>query len=141
MIEIKRKKQPAETRPERAQKPAEALDAQAMERYAQGAEPPVKGQIRPFTGIDEKRNYRAMYRAAFEYHERHNPPTVDREYWQTHTAGEDDIPQAELDYWARAIDDLLDTGQAYNNRFINSLLAVILDELDREYQAARRRRD
>lgn len=85
MIEIKRKGQAAAEMPaERAQMPAEGLDAQARGIHAPSAEPALKREIRPFTGIDEKRDYRAMYRAAFEYHDRHNPPRIDREYWQTH---------------------------------------------------------
>lgn len=83
MIEIKRKGQAAAEMPaERAQMPAEGLDAQARGIHALSAEPALKREIRPFTGIDEKRDYRAMYRAAFEYHDRHNPPRIDREYWQ-----------------------------------------------------------
>ena len=56
MIEIKRKGQAAAEMPaERAQMPAEGLDAQARGIHALSAEPALKREIRPFTGIDEKR--------------------------------------------------------------------------------------
>lgn len=140
MIEIKRKGQAAAEMPaERAQMPAEGLDAQARGKHALSAEPALKREIRPFTGIDEKRDYRAMYRAAFEYHDRHNPPRIDREYWQTHTPGEADPPQVDLDYWDKAAQDICEVSNRFSNdKFMMDLLAAIYDELGREYEAARR---
>lgn len=140
MIEIKRKGQAAAEMPtERAQMPAEGLDAQARGIHALSAEPALKREIRPFTGIDEKRDYRAMYRAAFEYHDRHNPPRIDREYWQTHTPGEADPPQVDLDYWDKAAQDICEVSNRFSNdKFMMDLLAAIYDELGREYEAARR---
>ena len=140
MIEIKRKGQAAAEMPaERAQMPAEGFDAQAKGIHALSAEPALKREIRPFTGIDEKRDYRAMYRAAFEYHDRHNPPRIDREYWQTHEPGVDDVPQAELDYWDKAAQDICEVSNRFSNdKFMMDLLAAIYDELGREYEAARR---
>lgn len=141
MIEIKRKGQAAAEMPaERAQMPAEGLDTQARGIHAHSAEPALKREIRPFTGIDEKRDYRAMYRAAFEYHDRHNPPRIDREYWQTHEPGVDDVPQAELDYWDKAAQDICEVSNRFgNDKFIVDLLAAIYDELGREYAGAQRR--
>lgn len=140
MIEIKRKGQAAAEMPaERAQMPAEWFDAQARGIHALSAEPALKREIRPFTGIDEKRDYRAMYRAAFEYHDRHNPPRIDREYWQTHTPGEADPPQVDLDYWDKAAQDICEVSNRFSNdKFMMDLLAAIYDELGREYEAARR---
>lgn len=140
MIEIKRKGQAAAEMPaERTQMPAEGLDAQARGIHALSAEPALKREIRPFTGIDEKRDYRAMYRAAFEYHDRHNPPRIDREYWQTHTPGEADPPQVDLDYWDKAAQDICEVSNRFSNgKFMMDLLAAIYDELGREYEAARR---
>ena len=140
MIEIKRKGQAAAEMPaERAQMPAEGLDAQARGIHALSAEPALKREIRPFTGIDEKRDYRAMYRAACEYHDRHNPPRIDREYWQTHTPGEADPPQVDLDYWDKAAQDICEVSNRFgNDKFIVDLLAAIYDELGREYADARR---
>lgn len=140
MIEIKRNKQPATQMPaERAQKPAEWLDAQKAGEYTPGAEPALKGEIKPFTGIDARRNYRAMYRAAFEYHDRHNPPRIDREYWQTHTPGEAEPPQVDLDYWEQAARDICEVSMRFSNdKFLMDLLGAIYDELLREYESARR---
>lgn len=141
MIEIKRKqKQPAQIPAERAQMPADGLEGQAMGRITPSTEPALKREIRPFTGIDEKRDYRAMYRAAFEYHDRHNPPRIDREYWQTHTPGEADPPQVDLDYWEKAAQDICEVSNRFgNDKFMMDLLVAIYDELGREYEAARRR--
>jgi hypothetical protein len=95
-----------------------------------------KGQLRPFTGIDKSRNYRAMYRAACDFHERHNPPTIDGEYWRTHKPGEDEEPQAELDYWENTVEDISATAGGFNNDpFITGLLVAIFEELEREYRA------
>lgn len=140
MIEIKRKGQAAAEMPaERVQMPAEGLDAQARGIHAPSAEPALKREIRPFTGIDEKRDYRAMYRAAFEYHDRHNPPRIDREYWQTHAPGEADPPQVDLDYWDKAAQDICEVSNRFgNDKFMMDLLAAIYDELGREYADARR---
>lgn len=80
-----------------------------------------------------------MYRAAFEYHDRHNPPRIDREYWQTHTPGEADPPQVDLDYWDKAAQDICEVSNRFSNdKFMMDLLAAIYDELGREYEAARR---
>ena len=140
MIEIKRKGQTAAEMPaDRAQMPAAGLDAQERGITAPGTEPALKRKIRPFTGIDERRDYRAMYRAAFEYHDRHNRPRIDREYWQAHTPGIDDTPQAELDYWDEAAQDICEVSNRFDNdKFIIDLLAAIYDELGREYAEARR---
>lgn len=139
MIEIKRRKQQAAQIPaERAQKPADGLEGQATGEYTPSAEHALKREIRPFSGIDEKRDYRAMYRAAFEYHDRHNPPRIDREYWQTHTPGVDDTPQAEIDYWDKAAQDICEVANRFSNdKFMTGLLCAIYDELGREYADAR----
>lgn len=119
---------------ERAQTAVEGLDAHSVVKYSPSAEPALKREIRPFTGIDAKRDYRAMYRAAFEYHDRHNPPQVIREYWQQHKPGEADPPQAELDYWAAAAQDACEVSNRFDNdKFVTGLLGAIYDELGREY--------
>ena len=95
-----------------------------------------KRQLRPFTGIDKNRNYRAMYRAACDFHERHNPPTVDGEYWRTHTPGEDEAPQAELDYWEAVCNDMTATANSLQqDPFLTGLIIAVFEELDREYNA------
>ena len=145
MIEIKRKQKQAEGQPaaqmpvKRAQKAADGLEAQARGIHAPSEETALKREIRPFMGIDEKRDYRAMYRAAFEYHDWHSPPRIDREYWQTHTPGVDDTPQADLDYWDKAAQDICEVSNHFgNDKFMMDLLCGIYDELGREYEAARR---
>jgi hypothetical protein len=97
---------------------------------------PVQRQLEPFTGMDKSRNYRAMYRAACNFHERHNPPTVDKEYWKSHIPGKDETPEAELQYWEKAVEDIGVTAGGFNNDpFLIGLLIAIFEELEREYKA------
>lgn len=95
-----------------------------------------QGKTEAFTDVSGTRNYKTLYRAAHDYHKRHFPPMVDRAYWETHTAGEDEPPQAELDYWEEAVNDMCATVNAYNNDpFLSGLLVAVFDELEREYQS------
>lgn len=88
-----------------------------------------------FMSASGTRNYRTLYRVAHDYHIRHNPPTVDREYWQTHTPGEDAPSPLELEYWTEAAKDISATAEAYDNdHFLTGLLIAVYDELEREYQ-------
>lgn len=97
-----------------------------------------KRKFEPFTDMSGERDYKKMYRAAHDFHERHNPPTVDREYWRTHTPGLDDTPQAEIDYWLEIAQDAGKTSAAGNNDpFLTALITAVIDELDREYKTGR----
>ena len=139
MIEIKRPRQPAEEiHAGRAQKPADGAEVQGQGEHIPGAEPALKREKKPFTGMDSARDYSAMYRAAFQFHRDHNPPRIDREYWQTHTPGADDIPQAEVDYWEGFGRDVMAACNRFaGDPFFISLLVAIGDELQREYKAVR----
>ena len=112
--------------------PFDAPPAKAEHNPAQAQ----RGRLnRKFTGIDEGRDYRAMYRAACNYHEQHNPPVVDREYWRTHQVGKDEVPQAELEYWEKAAIDIAAVAHSFgNDPFITGLLTAIYNELGREYK-------
>lgn len=121
---------------EDATTPFDAPPAQGPDTSTLPSKSPKKRQLRPFTGMDKSRNYRAMYRAACDFHEAHNPPTVDREYWRTHTPGEDETPQAELDYWEAVCDDMTATANSLQqDPFLTGLLIAIFEELEREYKA------
>lgn len=136
MIEIKRngQQQPAG----QAQKPAAGFSVQDAEETMPSTKPALKRAPGPFTGADEKRDYKAMYRAAYSYHEAHNPPQIDREYWRTHIPEINDTPPLEVDYWQRAALDIRPICDSFNNDpFIIGLLSEVYDELSREYQAAR----
>lgn len=123
---------------EGATTPFDAPTAQGAYTPTLPPKSPLKRQLRPFTGIDKSRNYRAMYRAACDFHERHNPPTVDGEYWRTHKPGEDEAPQAELDYWEAVCDDMTATANSLQqDPFLIGLLIAIFEELEREYKALR----
>jgi hypothetical protein len=94
----------------------------------------------PFTGTDQHRNYRAMYRAACDFHERHNPPRVEAAYWKSHIPGTDDPPPSEVEYWQRTAQDASDTATAQgNDPFLIGLLAAVYEELEREYEQRRKR--
>lgn len=66
------------------------------------------------------RSYNAMYRAAHDFHERHNPPRCDAEYW-TETAA-----------------DMMETAaKAGNPPFLQALLDAVYSELARESERLR----
>lgn len=134
MIEIQRRKQqiPVE-RTETAVNGPDALHGVSDQQSVARASNCLK---MAFTGIDEKRDYRAMYRTAFAYHESHNPPTVDREYWRTHEPGVDECPKSEIDYWERAAQDM--SAAAGGDPFLIGLLTAVYNELEREYRATQR---
>lgn len=80
---------------------------------------PRKG-LKPLTGLDPKRNYRAMYRAACDFHERYNPPQADN-------------PE---EYWNAVCDGMCEIGRRFDNDpFLTGLLLAVFDELEREYKA------
>ena len=140
MIEIKRRQQQAAQMPaERAQKPAGGLEGPAVGEYAHSTAPALKRETRPFSDVvDEKRDYRVICRAAFEYHDRHNPPRIDRKYWQTHTPGVDETPQTELDYWEQTAHDIQAEAERHGrDPFFVSLLEAVHAELAREYERER----
>ena len=138
MIEIKRNRQAAETPAARAQMPAERLDGKKAEELAHKSGQALNREFKPFTGIDSARDYRAMYRAVFEYHEDHNPPLVECEYWKTHKPGLDDTPETELEYWKQAAQDVSSVCSAFHDDpFFIGLMVDVYDELGREYEARR----
>ena len=123
---------------EAAQMPFEGPPALEADTSPATDKSPSERKLKPFTGMDTSRNYRALYRAACDYHEAHNPPTVNREYWKTHIPGEDETPQEEIDYWVEAAKGLRELDQRYNNDpFLTGLLVAIYDELSKEYRARR----
>ena len=121
---------------EGATTPFDAPPAREADTPTPPPKSPAQRQLEPFTGMDKSRNYRAMYRAACNFHERHNPPTVDSEYWKNHIPGKDEAPEAELQYWEKAVEDIGVTAGGFNNDpFITGLLVAIFEELEREYKA------
>lgn len=96
------------------------------------------GKGAPFTDHTGTRSYKRMYRQAIDFHQRHAPPMIERDYWRTHTPGEDDIPAAESKYWDETTKDMIRTAAACNNDpFLMGFLMAITDELEREYMACR----
>lgn len=99
---------------------------------------PSEGKTEAFTDHTGTRNYNAAYRAAHDYHRRHSPPTVNREYWRSHTVGVDDVPPEEERYWMEAAEDIGATASAGNNDpLLTGLLSAVYEELEREYNAIR----
>ena len=74
-----------------------------------------QGQLKPFHAVSPERNYRAMYRAACNFHERNNPPeNTDA-------------------YWANAAADMAAVSSEFQgDAFLRGLLLAIWDELGRE---------
>ena len=122
MIEIKRKRQQAVTEAHRgAETPLTAHDAQRAGEPTAQPTPTLKRPLKPFTALDSSRNYRAMYRAACDFHERHNPPTLDS--------------SGGADYWTAVTEDMTETaGRFDGDLFITGLLIAIFEELEREYR-------
>ena len=103
---------------EGATTPFDAPPVQEPYSHTPPPKSPLKRQLKPFTGMDKNRNYRAMYRAACDFHERHNPPTVDGEYWEA------------------VCDDMTATVNRFQqDPFLIGLLLAIFEELEREYKA------
>ena len=99
---------------------------------------PSERKREAFTDHTGGRDYKRLYRAAHDFHQRHNPPEVVRDYWKDHRPGEDDIPEAEAQYWTRAAQDIAETSAAGNNDpFLMALLSAVYEELEREYNALR----
>ena len=95
--------------------------------------PAVKHE--PLTTPPTGRDYKRLYRIAFDFHQRYNPPIVDLEYWKGKTPGLDDTPDEELRYWEEVARDAGKTSAANDNDpFLMDLLLAIVEELDREYK-------
>lgn len=91
-----------------------------------------------FTDHSGSRDYNRYYRIAHDYHKAHTPPVVEAEYWRTHTPGEDDIPEAEAQYWIRASAELGAASESGgNDTFLMDLLSALYAEIEREYKALR----
>ena len=89
----------------------------------------------PPLGPESRR--KAVFRAAFDFHARHSPPAIDREYWKDHTPGEDGPAPAETEYWIKTALDMNSTAQSLQqDPFLNALLIATYNELEREYKTA-----
>lgn len=122
-----------------SEKASDTLSALSFTDTTDAPKQALKRKTEAFMNASGTRNYKALYRAALDYHKRHSPPTVDSAYWQTHIAGENDPPEAELQYWEKAANDASATASAHDNDpFLIGLLLAVYDELEREYNALRR---
>ena len=85
---------------------------QPRERVASGSKP-KRPPLKSLGG----RDYRAMYRAACNFHERHTPA------------------QLSADYWDAAAEDMVEVSNEFgNDPFLMELLVAIYEELEREYK-------
>lgn len=134
-------------RPEMPQNAAsEPLQAQERVNLHEKRETASEGQIKASMDVMAARDYKKLYRIAFDFHKKWNPPTVNREYWKTHKAGEADPPEEELEYWERVMADILVAAAAGDNDpFLigtgtgkEGLLTAIYEELEREQNRLRR---
>ena len=76
-------------------------------------------QLKPLKSV-EGRDYRAMYRAACNFHEKYNPPQLSEAYWSA------------------ACDEMCEISRSFNNDpFLTGLLLTVFDELEGEYKRLR----
>ena len=104
--------------------PDEPRTKPVQETAAPAAEPRMNrgksAHAAPFTGRDPGRDYRRIYRALFDFHERHNPPRT----------------EAEGEYWAAVCDDMTQLCQTFDNDpFLIDLAVAVFGELEREAAA------
>ena len=115
-----------------APQPSAPPESPPPQRKASGS------QREAFTDHSGGRDYNNLYRVAHDYHRKHSPPVVEREYWKTHTPGLDDTPETELVYWAEAAKDMRETASAgSNDPFLMGLLTAVYGEIEREYKRIR----
>lgn len=110
-------------------------EATPFEAPAQPAAPPT-----PEEEIEapERQDYKRLYRLAFNFHEKHSPPVINKGYWEKHIPGVDDTPEEELSYWEEVTEDMRKTSvTSGNDPFLMDLLTAIVSELDREYKRLR----
>lgn len=83
-----------------------------------------QGKIRPLQSISGE-NYRAMYRAACNFHEKYNPAT-----WAADLRNED----AASEYWLQAAEELGAVGGSCGGHpFLTALLTAVYLEMEDEY--------
>lgn len=91
-----------------------------------------------FTDHTGETDYKQLYRVAYAFHKKYSPPLVDKEYWKTHTPGEDDTPETEENYWNRVATDMAQIPAGYHNApLLWAFMGAICAELEREYKAIR----
>lgn len=104
-------------------------------------EPDAAPQASAFADHSGSRDYKRLYRVAFDFHDQHNPPTVNREYWRNHEPGIDEPPAEELAYWERMAQDMGEAAakveSGSSDKLLIDLLIAVTDELEREYKAIR----
>ena len=103
------------------------------------AAPQDQNKAQAFADHTGSRNYKRLYRVVYDFHDQHNPPTVNREYWRNHEPGIDDPPPEELAYWERMAQDMGEAAAKAggSDKLLIDLLIAVTDELDREYKAIR----
>ena len=117
---------------------SEALSPISQHRPSTASTKASGRKIEALARASDGSDYKRLYRIAHDFHQRHNPPTIDRDYWRTHKVGIDDTPELEAEYWRRAYEDVLDTAKAHSNDpFLTGLLIAVYEELEREAKALR----
>ena len=77
-------------------------------------------KLKPFLSIDGS-NYRTVYRAVCNFHERNNPPRL-----------EDDNGTK---YWEVVADDMMAIANQFdNNPFVVAMLTAVFEELERQFK-------
>lgn len=122
--------------PFKAPPPSAPAEPQPEPPQPQRAAPERKRDT--FTDHSGGRDYNRYYKIAHDYHKAHTPPVVNKDYWRTHTPGEDDIPAEEEQYWLQAAAELgVASAAGGNDPFLMDLLSSLYTEIEREYKALR----
>ena len=91
-------------------------------------------QLPLFTGICSSRNYRAMYRAACNFHEKHNPRN-----WEGLVFGANSDNEPDCTYFGAAVEEMEQIIRNFqNDPFLSALLLAIYEEMEREYHLMER---
>lgn len=101
-----------------AQRDTETPPASPSTELSPASENAVQRNTEPHSARSGASDYKAIYRAVYEFHKRNNPP------------------QAEPEYWDKVALDMVETANAYdNNPLLNELILAVYNELEREYKA------
>ena len=101
----------------------------------QGASIPQPEPGKPLN--EPKKDYKAIFRTAFEFLDKYKYLPVQGDYWQNHIPGVDDPPPTEIQYWGEMGQEASDLANKYlNDQFLTDLLIAIIDELERQHDTA-----
>lgn len=92
-----------------------------------------------FTDYTGNRDYNKFFGIAYKFHQKHNLPQIDAEYWRTHAIHSTDPPVLDLEYWVNVRSEASSILAKYgDDPFLFGLMAEVMTELDRQYEQLKR---